>query len=331
MGRGTARLATAMTKEDMKIAAVLQVSPILESEVAHQIPPHGTVRGWVALDSLRHAGLSPGQIYFRIKLRDAANRGGTYVTELPRTQPGDSSMNVNNGVIQVAGMQTDISGFHVKYYGDPFPTTERTPKEGAKKNNVMSTAKTEPEKGNKEIAPSTSPSTAQSGSISQSNSGGINVQQGTTGNNSPILNSPITVGDVPKSISPQDMSALISYFSNAKNKAKVKVSADQISGAAPFPGDFYSALKAGGWTMLEEGVNQYIGFAAPGKRFQGAVVTVRGEPLGPNETVYFEAFDSTAYVGAALEAFKIPRTLKRDKNQEEGVITIDFQGGFPHP
>jgi hypothetical protein len=82
--------------------------------------------------------------------------------------------------------------------------------------------------------------------------------------------------------------------------------------------------------MLEAGVNQYIGFAAPGKRFQGAIVTVKGEPVGPNETVYFEPFDSMTYIGAALEAFKIPRSLKRDKSQEEGVISIDFQGGFPH-
>jgi hypothetical protein len=205
-----------------------------------------------------------------------------------------------------------------------------TTKDGVKKNRLLGAVKTEPEKGNKEAAPSTPPNTTRPGSISQSNSGGINVQQGTTGNDSPIINSPITVGNVPKSISPQDMSALTSYFSNAKNKAKVNVAADQISGAAPFPGDFYDALKAGGWIMLEQGVNQYIGFAAPGKRFQGAIVTVRGEPLGPNETVSFEGSDPITYIGAALEAFKIPRSLKRDKSQEEGVITVDFQGGFPH-
>jgi hypothetical protein len=95
-----------------------------------------------------------------------------------------------------------------------------TTKGSIKKNKLLSAVKTEPEKGNKEIAPSTPPSTTQPGSISQSNSGGINVQQGTTGNNSPIINSPITVGDVPKSISPQDMSALTSYFLNAKTKPK---------------------------------------------------------------------------------------------------------------
>lgn len=52
--------------------------------------------------------------------------------------------------------------------------------------------------------------TANQGSITQNNSGGINVQQGTTGDNSPILNSPINVnadrrltGPIPARRSPQ--------------------------------------------------------------------------------------------------------------------------------
>jgi hypothetical protein len=55
----------------------------------------------------------------------------------------------------------------------------------------------------------TSPPSAQpvpgAGSLVQSNSGGVNVQQGTTGINSPIINSPITIGDTPKAITPVDM------------------------------------------------------------------------------------------------------------------------------
>lgn len=121
---GTFRLATAITKEDMKLAAVVQVSPALESEIANPIQPHETIRGWVALDSLRRVGLSPGQIYFRIKLRDAANKSGTYVAELPRRQPGDPTLNINSGEIKVVGIRTDISGFHTKYYGDPFPPSQ---------------------------------------------------------------------------------------------------------------------------------------------------------------------------------------------------------------
>ena len=34
--------------------------------------------------------------------------------------------------------------------------------------------------------------------VQQGNSGGINIQQGTAGDNSPIINSPVVVGDVPR-------------------------------------------------------------------------------------------------------------------------------------
>lgn len=121
-GHGTYRLATAMTKEDMALAAVVDASPKLASEMAKLIQPHDTIYGWIALDSLRHVALSPGQIYFRIKAQDAAGKTGIYVVELPRKQPGDPSMDVNCGVIAVSGVRADISGFHVKYYSDPFPT-----------------------------------------------------------------------------------------------------------------------------------------------------------------------------------------------------------------
>jgi hypothetical protein len=160
--------------------------------------------------------------------------------------------------------------------------------------------------------------------------GGINIQQRTAGDNSPIINSPITVGDIPKSISPQDLKTLTTYFSRCQNKATVQVTADQFSGVTPFPEQYYGALKGAGWTMLEDGVNQYMGFAAPGKRFQGAMIRVKGEPLKPQEKASFEPSDPVACIGNSIEAFQIPTTLNRDHNQRDGVITVDFQGGFPH-
>ncbi len=51
---------------------------------------------------------------------------------------------------------------------------------------------------------------------SASNSGGINVQQATTGDSSPIINSPITVGDVPKRISAKDLVTITQYLEDAK-------------------------------------------------------------------------------------------------------------------
>jgi len=125
MTHGTSRLATPMTKDDMKLAAVIETSPALESEIAKTIPPHSPVRGWIALDSLRHVGLSPGQIYFRVKIPDSGKKGGTYVTELHRRVSGDASVDVNCGTIRVVGIRADISGFHVRYYGDPYPTPQR--------------------------------------------------------------------------------------------------------------------------------------------------------------------------------------------------------------
>jgi hypothetical protein len=163
----------------------------------------------------------------------------------------------------------------------------------------------------------------------QSNSGGINIQQGTTGADRSIINSPITVGNIPKAISVQDMVALKKYFLDAKSKSKVQISADQFSGAAPLPDDFCDALKGGQWTMVDAGVNHMTVFSAPGKKFQGAVVTINGEPLPDGQMTYVDASDPIFYIGNALEALKIPRILKRNKNQPEGVISITFEGGFP--
>jgi hypothetical protein len=169
-----------------------------------------------------------------------------------------------------------------------------------------------------------------SGSLNQSNFGGTNVQQGTTGNNSPIINSPITVGDVPKAIQPQDMDALKTFFLSAATKAKVQISADQISGTVPFPDDFYDALKGGGWSMVDAGVSHPVMLAGPGRRFQGAVLITKGDPLAPNETVRFAVSDPIVYIFRALDAFMVPRSLQRNPTQEDGLIIISFQGGFPH-
>ena len=73
-----------------------------------------------------------------------------------------------------------------------------------------------------------------SGSLIQNNYGGVNVQQGTTGVNSPIIDNPITIGDSPKTISPADMANAVRYFQQAKNTARIAVMADQSSDAAIF-------------------------------------------------------------------------------------------------
>ena len=166
-------------------------------------------------------------------------------------------------------------------------------------------------------------------SLVQSNSGGVNVQQGTTGINSPIINSPITIGDIPKTISPVDMTNVVRYFQQAKSTVKIAILADQYSGAAPFPDDLYDALKTAGWMMQDTGVNRLMILSGPGKPFQGAVIAEKGEPLKPGETVFVPGSDPIAFLGAVLDAYKIPRSLQRTPGQPDGLITVTFRGGFP--
>jgi hypothetical protein len=177
------------------------------------------------------------------------------------------------------------------------------------------------------LQPSSTPS-APPGSLVQSNSGGINVQQGTTGKNSPIINSPITIGDIPKRISVQDKANLSQFMRNAKAKATIDVVADQYSGATQYPDDFYEVLKDGGWPSEMPGVNRYTGFFPPGKRFQGVVITIRGEPLAAGETFLASDADPLFYIGKVIEALGLQRKLIRIKDRPEGVITVDFEGGF---
>lgn len=169
-----------------------------------------------------------------------------------------------------------------------------------------------------------------SGSISQNNpNSGLNIEQGTTGSNSPIINSPIIVGDFPKTISAGDMIKLTAYFLSVPQKARIEVWADQFSGATPFPDKFYQALKDGGWAMEEPGVHSFMAFSAPGKRFQGVEILVSGEPLKANESIDIRPPDPLFYIGTALKEFKIQMALDRRKDQREGIIRVTFMGGFP--
>jgi len=173
------------------------------------------------------------------------------------------------------------------------------------------------------------PPIAPPGSLMQSNSGGLNIQQGTTGSNSPIIDSPINVGSFPRAISAVDMPKYIDFFRSAKAKAKIRIGADQYSGAAPLPDDFYQALKDGGWDMADPGVSRFMAFSAPGKVFQGVIVTVRGEPLAQGEKISLSDTDPLIYIGSALEILKLPHLLQRSKTQPDGLISINFVGGFP--
>jgi hypothetical protein len=130
-------------------------------------------------------------------------------------------------------------------------------------------------------------------------------------------------------MSANDVLAAKRYLSNSKRKARVKIAVDE-GNSADFASDFYKTLKDAGWPMEDAGVDHFIGFAAPAaKRFQGAVVIVKGEPLKPSETVYFEESDPVTYISHMLDFLKVPHILRRELDRPEGLILVQFEGGLP--
>ena len=172
--------------------------------------------------------------------------------------------------------------------------------------------------------------------IQQSNSGGLNILQGTTGENSPIINSPVTVGNVPRHISPDDMRTLQDYLSTAKLRLapgiELRISADQYTRPSPLVDEFYTIFNNAHWPMKDVGVGEIMAFSSPTvKKFQGAVVTIKGEPIehDGDEITVIEP-DPLYYIGTVLKTLKVPITLKRDRDAEAGLIVVQFEGGLPN-
>jgi len=118
--RGAYRLGTPMRPEDMTHAALLNPQPKLESELlGREIQPHKTIGGWAAFD-LRNRSVRTVRNYFRITLRDSANRSVVSIAPTPRRQQQDSETDTQVGFIDRAGPVVDISQFHVRYYSDPY-------------------------------------------------------------------------------------------------------------------------------------------------------------------------------------------------------------------
>lgn len=115
----TYRLAKPFALEDMKQAMPLKLERVLDFELSKPIQPHSTVNGWAAFDSRSRKGLTPGQIYFRVTIRDANQNTESRIVAFP-TQP-DSSIHVDAGSMYVSGQVADISGYKVRYYSDPLP------------------------------------------------------------------------------------------------------------------------------------------------------------------------------------------------------------------
>jgi len=92
-------------------------------------------------------------------------------------------------------------------------------------------------------------------SVSQNNSGGVNVQQTTTGDNSPIINSPITVGTVAMRIPEAKKLEIISVL--AQHPARIGVTLVQ-GGDSEFARDWRDVLIAAGWETGGGGIGSFI-------------------------------------------------------------------------
>jgi hypothetical protein len=177
------------------------------------------------------------------------------------------------------------------------------------------------------------PVQATPGSISQSNSGGANVLLGTTGANSPIVGNSITVGEIPKRISENDMNEVVTLLQNPVCKERISIQADQFASAAPFTHDLYHAFKSAGWTMEEPGVNTRM-MVGPGVgQTQHVVVIEYGEAQTAGQQMVIQPNNPTWCVFRALRLLGINSTLSRTKMARFGdgpyppdLITIDLTG-----
>jgi hypothetical protein len=189
---------------------------------------------------------------------------------------------------------------------------------------IVSTPTTRKEKTAMQVAPPQS--TLGASSVQQSNSGGINVQQATTGDSSPIINSPITVGDVPKRISAKDLVTITQYLEDAKAKTRIQITSAQNANSLPFARDVYKAFKDAHWTMEGDGVGEPVVLWG-GKRFEGVTIKCKGEHIGPTETTTVHEGEPLFYIGNVLKKLQVPVEMDRDPDQKEGdLITLQFTG-----
>jgi hypothetical protein len=113
----------------------------------------------------------------------------------------------------------------------------------------------------------------------------------------------LTVGNIPKHISPEDMKTLKDYLSKAELRLtagiELQISADQYSRSSLFVDGFYTLFHDSHWPMKDAGVAEVMTLAGPTvKKFQGAVVAIKGEPFqqGGEDTVVREP-DPLYYIG----------------------------------
>jgi hypothetical protein len=150
-------------------------------------------------------------------------------------------------------------------------------------------------------------------SLVQNNSGGVNVQQGTTGSNSPIVNSPISIGDVTKTISKEQSKSLASYLLQCPNKGKIEILGDQYSARGEFLDELYSLFSDAGWRMMETRPNIRMIAGPSAKQLSAVSVSEYGEPVIPGERVRVDSSEPAFCVLIALQKLGLTPSINRTK------------------
>jgi len=161
------------------------------------------------------------------------------------------------------------------------------------------------------------------GSIQQSNSGGINVQLGTTGDYSPIINSPITINPQPPSrrLTQEKRDEVTPLLAQSPGKIIVWTYSDNDS--MLLAKDLYDVLKAAKWEMQDSNPEPII----PGAVYpDDVVVFVHAEP---NEKGALNITDPpTMSVINTLRRLNLKFDAAKSEKVPTGVVKIVVA---PHP
>ena len=139
------------------------------------------------------------------------------------------------------------------------------------------------------------------GSITQSNSGGVNIQQGSTGSGSPIIDSPINVGVYPpRHISSDWVTKGVPYLSVYPAQVLMLYPASD-GDAYTYAKEIAEMLKSAGWTI--NGPNGATMMSSGGPEY-GISVTYKGEKVVPNQNVKIDSNNSWGRLLLLLEAIQ---------------------------
>jgi hypothetical protein len=163
------------------------------------------------------------------------------------------------------------------------------------------------------------------GSLIQSNSGGVNIQQGSTGAGSPIVNSPISVGLYPpRHVSSDWIAQGIPYLSVYPAKALVLYPSTD-GDAFTYAKEIADLLRTAGWTV--DGPNGAMIVSNGGPEY-GISITYKGEKTAPGQQVKLVTDSSSGRLLNFLLALQNKSDVYADPEPgvDEGHMTVTVNG-----